>query len=92
MILKEILNYISGPDFPTGGLIINKDELPAAYLTGKGRARIRGEYKIESDKRGDSIVFTSIPYKGIKEDLVKEIDKLCEEGKLEGVTTIPRRK
>ena len=86
--IEEILNYISGPDFPTGGLIINKDELPAAYLTGKGRARIRGEYKIESDKRGDSIVFTSIPYKVSKEDLVKEIDKLCEEGKLEGVTTI----
>lgn len=86
--IKEILNYISGPDFPTGGLIINKDELPAAYLTGKGRARIRGEYKIESDKRGDSIVFTSIPYKVSKEDLVKEIDKFCEEGKLEGITTI----
>lgn len=86
--IKEILNYITGPDFPTGGLIINKDELPAAYLTGKGRARIRGEYKIESDKRGDSIVFTSIPYKVSKEDLVKEIDKLCEEGKLEGITTI----
>lgn len=86
--IKEILNYISGPDFPTGGLIINKDELPAAYLTGKGRARIRGEYKIESDKRGDNIVFTSIPYKVSKEDLVKEIDKLCDEGKLEGITTI----
>ena len=86
--IKEILNYISGPDFPTGGTIINKDELPAAYLTGKGRARIRGEYIIESDKRGDSIVFTSIPYKVSKEDLVKEIDKLCEEGKLENITTI----
>ena len=86
--IKEILNYISGPDFPTGGLIINKDELPAAYLTGKGRARIRGEYKIESDKRGDSIIFTSIPYKVSKEDLVKEIDKLCEEGKLENITAI----
>ena len=86
--IKEILNYITGPDFPTGGLVINKDELPVAYLTGKGRARIRGEYKIESDKRGDSIVFTSIPYKVSKEDLVKDIDKLCEDGKLEGVTTI----
>ena len=86
--IKEILNYISGPDFPTGGTIINKDELPAAYLTGKGRARIRGEYTIESDRRGDSIVFTSIPYKVSKEDLVKEIDKLCEEGKLENITAI----
>ena len=85
---KEILNFISGPDFPTGGLIINKDELPAAYLTGKGRARIRGEYIVESDKRGDSIVFSSIPYKVSKEDLIKEIDKLCEEGKLENITAI----
>ena len=85
---KEILNFISGPDFPTGGLIINKDELPAAYLTGKGRARIRGEYVVESDKRGDSIVFSSIPYKVSKEDLVQEIDKLCEESKLENITAI----
>ena len=86
--IKEILNYISGPDFPTGGTIINKDELPAAYLTGRGRARIRGEYIVESDRRGDSIVFTSIPYKISKEDLVKEIDKLCEEGKLDNITAI----
>lgn len=85
---KEILNFISGPDFPTGGLIVNKDELPAAYLTGKGRARIRGEYVVESDKKGDTIVFTSIPYKVSKEDLVTEIDKLCEEGKLENITAI----
>jgi DNA gyrase subunit A len=85
---KEILDFISGPDFPTGGLIINKDELPTAYLTGKGRARIRGEYVVESDKRGDSIVFSSIPYKVSKEDLVQEIDKLCEEGKLENITAI----
>jgi DNA gyrase subunit A len=86
--IKEILNFISGPDFPTGGTIINKDELPAAYLTGKGRARIRGEYTIESDRKGDSIVFTSIPYKVSKEDLVQEIDKLCEEGKLDNITAI----
>ena len=86
--VKEILNFITGPDFPTGGTVINKDELPAAYLTGKGRARIRGEYVVESDKKGDSIVFTSIPYKVSKEDLVQEIDKLCEEGKLDNITAI----
>ena len=86
--IKEILNFIKGPDFPTGGLIINKEELATAYLTGKGRARMRGEYIIESDKRGDSIVFTSIPYKVSKENLVTDIDKLCEEGKLEGIIAI----
>ena len=86
--IKELLQFISGPDFPTGGIIVNKDELPAAYLTGKGRARIRGEYVIESSKSGDSIVFTSIPYKVSKEDLVLEIDDLCEKNIIEGVSAI----
>lgn len=86
--IKDLLNYISGPDFPTGGVIVNKDELPTAYMTGKGRARIRGEYVIESSKGQDTIVFTSIPYKVSKEDLILEIDKLCEDGVLEGVTAI----
>ena len=86
--IKELLQFVTGPDFPTGGVIVNKDELPAAYLTGKGRARIRGEYVIESSKSGDSIVFTSIPYKVSKEDLVIEIDELCEKGEFEGITAI----
>jgi len=86
--IKELLNFIIGPDFPTGGLLINKDELAAAYLTGKGRARIRGEYHIESDKTGDTIVFDSIPYKVSKDSLTIELDKLCESGELNGVTTI----
>ena len=86
--VKDLMEVISGPDFPTGGLLINKDELYNAYATGKGRARIRGEYHIESDKGKDSIVFTSIPYKVSKEDLIVEIDKLCETGKIEGVNSI----
>lgn len=86
--VKEILNFITGPDFPTGGLVVNKDELPTAYLTGKGRARIRGEYTIESDKKGDTIVFTSIPYKVSKEVLIVKIDELCNEGKINGIAAI----
>lgn len=86
--VKELLNFITGPDFPTGGLLINKDELVTAYLTGKGRARVRGEYKIESNKNGDSIVFTSIPYKVSKEKLIKDLDKLCEDGIINGVKAI----
>ena len=69
-------------------MVVNKDELPSAYLTGKGRARIRGEYVVESDKRGDTIVFTSIPYKVSKEVLIVKIDELCNEGKLNGIATI----
>ena len=87
--VKDLLNFVKGPDFPTGGLVVNKDELATAYLTGKGRARIRGEYVIESSKSGkDSIVFTSIPYKVSKSDLITEIDKLCEEKKIEGISSI----
>ena len=86
--IKELLEFIKGPDFPTGGLVINKDELASAYLTGKGRARIRGEYTVETNKGKDSIVFTSIPYKVSKEALTEEIDKLCEEKKIEGISEI----
>lgn len=86
--VKELLNFITGPDFPTGGLLINKDELATAYLTGKGRARVRGEYVIESSKNGDSIIFTSIPYKVSKEKLIKDLDKLCEDGIINGVKAI----
>lgn len=86
--VKDLLNFITGPDFPTGGQLINKDELATAYLTGKGRARVRGEYTVESNKSGDSIVFTSIPYKISKEKLTIDIDKLCENGEISGIKTI----
>lgn len=86
--VKDLLEFVKGPDFPTGGLVINKDELATAYLTGKGRARIRAEYKIESTAKNDSIVFTSMPYKVSKVDLIEEIDKLCEEKKIEGIASI----
>ena len=87
--VKDLLEFVKGPDFPTGGLVINKDELATAYVTGKGRARIRAEYTIESSKSGkDCIVYTSMPYKVSKSDLITEIDKLCEEKKIEGIAAI----
>lgn len=86
--IHALHKIVTGPDFPTGGLVINKDELYDAYATGKGRARIRGEYTIESDKNGDKIVFYSIPYKVSKEKLIIDIDKLCEEGVITGISTI----
>lgn len=85
---KELLQFVIGPDFPTGGTIINKDELATAYLTGKGRARIRGEYIIETSRGTQSIVFTSIPYKVSKEQLILDIDKLCEDNTIEGIVAI----
>jgi len=86
--IKALHQIITGPDFPTGGLVINQNELYDAYATGKGRARIRGEYTIESDKNGDKIVFYSIPYKVSKEKLIVDIDKLCEDGEITGISAI----
>lgn len=86
--VSDLLNFVKGPDFPTGGTVINKEELATAYSTGKGRARIRADYKIETKAGKDSIVFTSMPYKVSKTELIKDIDKLCEEKKIEGIAEI----
>lgn len=85
---EEVLAAIIGPDFPTGGTVINKDELRDAYRTGKGRVRIRGDYHIETKSGKDTLVFDSIPYKISKETLIADIDMLCEEKKIEGITEI----
>ena len=84
----ELLDCIIGPDFPTGGIVINKKELRDGYRTGKGRVRIRGEYHVETKGGKDTLVFDSIPYKISKENLITEIDALCEEKKLEGINEI----
>lgn len=85
---EEVLAPITGPDFPTGGTVINKDELRGAYRTGKGRVRIRGDYHVETKSGKDTLVFDSIPYKISKETLIADIDALCEEKKIEGITEI----
>ena len=84
----DLCDYVKGPDFPTGGVVINKNELKTAYTTGKGKARIRGEYIVEKGKTHDTLVFTSIPYKVSKETLAEEIDKLCETKEIEGIAEI----
>ena len=59
----EMMQYIPGPDFPTGGIIANKDDLPAIYESGIGKIKIRGKIEIEKGKGGkDRMVITEIPY------------------------------
>ena len=84
----EVLDCIVGPDFPTGGIVVNKKELRDGYRTGKGRVRIRGEYHVETKNGKDTVVFDSIPYKISKENLILEIDTLCEEKKIDGIVEI----
>lgn len=59
----ELMKYVSGPDFPTGGIITNKDELPEIYRTGVGKVKIRGKIEVEQAKGGHVlVVITEIPY------------------------------
>lgn len=75
---------LPGPDFPTGGIIINKDDIPVIMKTGKGSIKLRGRYNIE----GNNIVFYEIPYGIATEDLMNEIGAVADEGKINGIKNI----
>lgn len=75
---------LPGPDFPTGGIIINKDDIPKIMETGKGSVKIRAKYKIE----GNSLIFYELPYGLLTEDVIKQLNSLADEEKLDGVTEI----
>src|SRR3954452_2871431 len=82
--VKDLLKHIKGPDFPTGGQILNsKAELREIYETGQGSVRVRGEWKLEELPRGGKqIVVTSIPYAVNKSNLVMKFGDLVRERKL----------
>lgn len=84
----NIVDTLPGPDFPTGGIIINKDELSGAYKTGKGRAVVRGRYKIEERGRNKLIVFYEIPYDVTTEKLLEQINEYCEKEQIEDINEI----
>lgn len=89
--LKEMMNYIPAPDFPTGGYLICDDELVEAYKTGKGKLRIRARANIEKEN-GDkqNIVISELPYQVNKAELLKKISELKEERKdvLSGIADV----
>ncbi len=87
---KDLLKYIKGPDFPTGGQILNsKKELRAIYEAGSGGIRIRGEYTVEELPRGrQAIIFTTIPYQVNKAKLLEKLIGLMEERKLPQVSAV----
>ena len=88
--VKDLLKFIKGPDFPTGGQILNsKKELKEIYQTGSGSIRVRGEYNLEELPRGrQAIVFTSIPYMVNKAKLLEKLIGLMEEKKLPQVSAV----
>ncbi len=87
--LQDICQYIKGPDFPTGGTIMGRAGIRAAYATGRGKITVRGKAEIEEVKNGKfRIVITEIPYKVRKKDLVKHIYDLAAEKKIEGIEDV----
>ncbi len=87
--LQEICQYIKGPDFPTGGIIMGRAGIRAAYATGRGKITVRGKAEIEETKNGKfRIIISEIPYKVRKKDLVKNIYDLAAEKRIEGIDDV----
>ncbi len=87
--LSELCEHIKGPDFPTGGIIMGRSGIRAAYATGKGRIIVRGKTEIEELSSGKfRIVITEIPYKVRKKDLVKKIYDLAADKRIEGIDDV----
>ncbi len=75
---EQMMEYIKGPDFPTGGIVVNKDDLLSIYASGTGRIKIRGRVEIEKGKGGkDKIVITEIPYTMIGLGIGKFLNDVC---------------
>lgn len=86
--INQVLNgeepTLPGPDFPTGGVIINKNDIPKIMSTGHGSVKVRGKYEIDKQK----IIFTEIPYGTCVEDLIAEIGKVCDDKTIEGINDV----
>ncbi len=86
--IDDILPFIEGPDFPTGGIIYGKQGIIEAYKTGRGRIKIRAKVHIEKTKTKDIIVVDEIPYQVNKARLFEQIDSLAREKVVEGISEV----
>ena len=87
--VDKLMEFLPGPDFPTGGIIQGRDEIEKAYETGKGRVVVRSKTEIEKLKGGkEQIVITEIPYEINKANLVKKIDDVRVNNKVAGIAEV----
>jgi len=87
--IRDLLEYVTGPDFPTGGLIIGRMGIKQAYASGRGSITVRARCAIEEDAKGrESIVVTEIPYQVNKTRLIERIAALVREKRLEGISDV----
>jgi DNA gyrase subunit A len=87
--VEELMQYIQGPDFPTGGIIMGRQGIIDAYSTGRGRVVIRAKTEIEEGENGrEAIVVTEVPYMVNKADMLSRISEMVHEKKIEGIADI----
>ena len=87
--IEELMQFVKGPDFPTGGIIYNSKDILTAYATGKGGIVLRGKAEIEEQKGGYfQIIISEIPYQVNKADLVEKIANLVKDKKLDGIKAL----
>ncbi len=85
---QDLLQYIKGPDFPTGGIVFYNSMLASSYTAGRGSCTIRGKSTIEEQKGRHSIVITEIPYNVNKASLVQKIAQLAKDHKIQGISDL----
>ena len=86
--LEEVMGYIKGPDFPTGGIIFGKKGIIEAYRTGRGRVKLRAKTHIEKKPNKDVIVVDELPYQTNKARLIEQIAELVKEKQIEGISEV----
>ena len=87
--IDELITYIKGPDFPTGGIINGKQGIYDAYRTGRGKLRVAGRVEVETSKTGkESIIVTELPYQVNKARLIEKIADLVRQKKITGISDL----
>ncbi|MBN1884209.1 MAG: DNA gyrase subunit A [Candidatus Krumholzibacteriota bacterium] len=87
--VDELARFVSGPDFPTGGIIYGREGIREAYRTGRGKITVRARANIETQKSGKtSIIITEIPYQTNKASIIEKIAALVRSGKMSGISDI----
>ncbi len=87
--VRELMDHVKGPDFPTGASIVGREGIYEAYTTGRGRLRVRAEYEIERAENGrDRIVLTELPFQVNKARMVERIADDVNEGVIEGIADL----
>lgn len=86
--IEELCDIVTGPDFPTGGIILGKNGIRAAYMTGRGNIQVRAKYHVEDRNKRKQIVFTEVPYQVKVNTILERIANLAKAGQIETIADV----